>query len=90
MGAAMAGLRPGRARRFVLVTPQGAGSPRAARERALGCLAAQRQDRSSSAGPTPPVQPDAIAAAARAAANAPRREVLIVVGANGRQVGSCD
>ena len=89
MGAAMADLRPGRARRFVFVAPQGADEMKIALEQAIGRPLEWRQDLAA-AETAPSLDPEVVASAARAAADAPGREVLIIVGGQRIQVASYD
>jgi len=90
IGAAMADLRPSRAKRIVLVAPQGAGETKTLLEQALGRAIEWREDRSAAAGPVPVLDRAAITGAARDAGEAPGRDVLIIVSPGGVQVVSYD
>ena len=90
IGAAVADLRPRRVSRIVLVAPQGAGEMKSLLEQALDRAVEWREDRSAPAGPVPLPDRASIAGAARAAGNAPGREVLVILGPDGVQVVSYD
>ena len=90
IAAAVADLRPGRPRRIVLIAPQGAGEMKAELEQALGRAVDWREDRSTASEPGLLPDQAAIAEAARAVADAPGKEVLVIISPGGVQVVSYD